>query len=92
MTSKSVIIVANLNNTSALAQVQHASASDLNGDQVTLILRILDRTGSLLRYKSEMIQAAQLNVDALRESKAGDEMLMSTWTRWLRQARRCYTS
>jgi len=80
MTSKSVIIVANLNNTSALAQVQHASASDLNGDQVTLILRILDRTGSLLRYKSEMIQAAQLNVDALRESKAGDEMLMSTWT------------
>lgn len=81
MTSKSVIQVANLNNASAaLSQVQHAGANDLNGDQVTLILRIIDRTGSLLRFKPEMIQASQLIVDALKESKAGDEMLMSTWT------------
>ncbi len=81
MKSKSTIIVANLDNASnALAQVQHAGASDLNGDQVTLILRIIDRTGSLLRYKDEMIEAARLNVEALQESKAGDEMLMSTWT------------
>lgn len=81
MTSKSVIQVANLSNASAaLSQVQHAGANDLNGDQVTLILRIIDRTGSLLRFKQEMIQASQLIVDALKESKAGDEMLMSTWT------------
>jgi len=80
MTSKSTIVVANLNNTSALANVQHASAKDLGGDQATLILRIIDRTGSLLRYKGEMIEAARLNVQALKDSKTGDEMLMSTWT------------
>jgi len=80
MTSKSTIIVANLNNTSALANVQHAGAKDLGGDQATLILRIIDRTGSLLRFKPEMIQASQLIVDALKECKANDEMLMSTWT------------
>jgi len=81
MTSKSVIQVLNLDNAStALAQVQHTSPTDLAGDQVTLILRIIDRTGSLLRFKSEMIEAGKLIVDALIASKAGDEMLMSTWT------------
>lgn len=81
MNSNSIIQVNNLNNAvAALAQVQHTSANDLNGDQVSLILRIIDRTGSLLRYRSEMIEASQLLVDALINSKAGDEMLMSTWT------------
>lgn len=81
MNSKSTIIIANLDNASAvLANVQHAGAGDLNGDQVTLILRLIDATPSLSGYVSEMMQAAQLNVDALMESKAGDEMLMSTWT------------
>ncbi|HBC44862.1 MAG: hypothetical protein UX01_C0017G0005 [Candidatus Collierbacteria bacterium GW2011_GWB2_45_17] len=80
MTSKSTIIVANLNNTSALANVQHAGATDIGGDQVNLVLRIIDRTGSLLRFRAEMIEAARLNVEALINSKAGNETLMSTWT------------
>ena len=81
MTSKSTIIVANLDNASTvLSQVQHTSATDLNGDQVTLILRIIDATPSLGAFRNEMMQAAQLCVEALMESKAGDEMLMSTWT------------
>ncbi len=79
--SKSVIQVTNLQNASAtLAQVQHTGVNELGGDQVTLILRIIDATPSLLRYKTEMIAATKMNVEALLESKAGDEMLMSTWT------------
>lgn len=80
MTSKSVIQVANLDNASmVLSQVQHAGPAEIGGDQATIILRIIDATPSLFRYKSEMISAAKLNVDALIESKAGGEMLMSTW-------------
>ncbi len=81
MTSKSTIIIANLDNASAaLANVQHVSPNDLDGSQVTLILRVIDATPSLSGFTQEMMQAAQMNVDALIESKAGDEMLMSTWT------------
>jgi hypothetical protein len=80
MNSKSVIQVNNLENASAaLAQVQNASANDLAGDQVNLILRIIDATSSLSRYQQELIDAAKYNVESLIESKASDEMLMSTW-------------
>lgn len=80
MNSHTVIQVNNLDNAAgALAQVQHANANELNGDQVTLILRIIDASGSMDRFKQELIDAAKLNVDALINSKAGDEMLMSTW-------------
>lgn len=81
MTSKSIIQIANINNASAaLSQVQHASAKELGGDQVTLVLRLIDATPSMSDYVDEMIQAAQYNVDALLESDCSEEMLMSTWT------------
>ena len=78
--SKSIIQVNNLENASAaLTQVQNTTALDLEGDQVNLILRIIDGTGSMRPYTHEMIEAAKLNVKALIDAKGCPEMLMSTW-------------
>ena len=68
MTSKSIIQVANLNNTSALASVQHASIQEIGGDQVFLVLRILDMTPSMDPYIDEMIKAERENIKALTDS------------------------
>lgn len=79
MTSKSIIQVAGLGNTNSLASVQHASAMDLVGDQVFLVLRILDMTPSMNSYIDEMITAERENIKALQASAAADEFLVSTW-------------
>lgn len=79
MTSQSIIQVANLGNTSALANVQHATALDLHGDQVFLVLRIFDITPSMNDHIDELIKAADENIKALKDSAAADEFLISTW-------------
>lgn len=79
MTSKSTIQVANLGNTSSLANVQHATTDDLHGDQVFLVLRIIDKTGSMNPYVNEMVESANENIKALLDSEANNEFLVSTW-------------
>lgn len=79
MTSKSIIQVANLNNTNALASVQHASIQEIGGDQVFLILRILDMTPSMNDHIDEMIKAERENIKALTDSSDTAEFLISTW-------------
>jgi hypothetical protein len=77
--SRSIIQVANIDNTSALANVQHAGAKELSGDQVFLVLRILDATPSMNPHVQEMIAAERENIQALKDSAACDEFLVSTW-------------
>ena len=72
MTSKSIIQVANLGNTSSLA-------NDLRGDQVFLVLRIFDITPSMNDHIDELIKAADENIKALKDSASADEFLISTW-------------
>lgn len=79
MTSKSIFQVANLGNTASLTNVQHATTNDLHGDQVFLVLRIIDKTGSMKPHVNEMIASANENIKALENSNASDEFLVSTW-------------
>lgn len=76
----SVIVVNNLNEAqTALATVTNAGLDDIEKDQVTLVLPIYDETGSLRKYRAEMELADKELVEALINSRAGDEMLMSKW-------------
>ncbi len=79
MTSKSIIQVAGLGNANSLASVQHASAMELSGDQVFLVLRILDMTPSMDPHIKEMITAERENIKALTDSSDVAEFLVSTW-------------
>lgn len=80
MTSKSVVVVHNMNQAqSALANVQHASVNELGGDQVTLVLRIIDKTGSMIPHINEVHTAERANINAWIKSNASDEFLVSTW-------------
>lgn len=73
------ILVNNLNG-NTIAGAQGASVDDLTGDEATLFVRVIDRTGSMLRHQRVVIDAANEQLDALENSKAADSILMSTWT------------
>ncbi|OGD84106.1 hypothetical protein A2572_03190 [Candidatus Collierbacteria bacterium RIFOXYD1_FULL_40_9] len=79
MTSNSIIQVANIGNTHALANVQHATTDDLHGDQVFLVLRIFDITPSMDDHIDELIKAERENIKALKDSASENEFLISTW-------------
>ncbi len=72
------IMVNNLNN-ATIAGAQGASVDDLSGDEATLYVRIMDRSGSMARFRDVVIAAANEQLDALGGSKASDSILMSTW-------------
>ena len=81
MTSNnSIVVVNNLNEAPmALAQVQHTGLESLATDEVTLVLRIVDETGSMSGKEKEIALADREMVAALKASKASDQILMSTW-------------
>jgi hypothetical protein len=63
----------------ALANVQHGTSQDLGGDQATIVLRIFDKTGSLIPYVDEVRAAERANIRAWKDSDAADDFLVSTW-------------
>ena len=76
----SVVVVNNLNEApAALSAVTHAGLDDIQNDEVTLVLRIIDETGSMQPYTNEVELADREMITALKNSKAADEILMSTW-------------
>lgn len=76
----SVIVVNNLNEApAALAAVTHAGLDDIANDEVTLVLRVIDETGSMQRFQNEVELADREMIAALKNSKASDQILMSTW-------------
>lgn len=80
MSVQSVGIMVNNLNPLTTAGAQGLSVDDLSGDEVTLYARVLDRTGSMKRFQGVVIDAGNRQIDALMGSKAGDSILMSTWT------------
>lgn len=80
MSSQKSIVVNNLNEApAALAAVTHTGIDDLANDQVTLVARVFDKTGSMYKFKAEVEQADRELIADLKPSKAADEILMSTW-------------
>lgn len=72
------ILVNNLNATT-IAGAQGASVDELAGDEATLFVRVVDRTGSMQRFAPVVIDAGNEQIEALKGSKAADSILMSTW-------------
>lgn len=71
-----------VNNLSAatMAGAAGTSVDDLAGDEVTLFVRVIDRTGSIedRGLAQPMRDAANEQIEALEGSKAADSVLMST--------------
>jgi hypothetical protein len=72
------ILVNNLNGTT-VAGAQGTAADDLTGDEVTLFVEILDRTGSMSPWRQAVIDSFNEQLTALGNSKAADSILMSSW-------------
>ncbi len=72
------ILVNNLS-TATTAGAQGASVDDLAGDEVTLFVEVLDKTGSMAVFTDDVIFGYNEHIEALVESKAADSILMSTW-------------
>lgn len=63
-----------------LAGTQGASYEVLGGDKAFLFVPVLDMTGSMLRFRYDVIAAYNTMVGVLKGSKQADSMLMSSWT------------
>lgn len=72
------ILVNNLNATT-IAGAQGVTVDDLTGDEVTLFVEVIDRTGSMGGYRDDVIRAYNEQLQALLDSKAADSILMSSW-------------
>ena len=57
-----------------------AQIDDLNTDDVTLLVVILDQSGSMNSVRNDVIDAFNEMTRALADSKAADSILMSAWT------------
>lgn len=73
------VLVNNLNATT-IAGATGATVDELAGDQVTLFVEVLDATGSMIDNRDAVIEAYNKQLQALKDSKAADSILMSTWT------------
>jgi len=73
------ILVQNLNGMT-IAGAQGTDVDDLAGDEATLYVRLFDMSGSMSSFQDVVIDAGNLQLDALKGSKNGDQILMSTWT------------
>src|SRR3989344_1997167 len=73
------VLVNNLNGTN-IAGATGATVDELAGDQVTLFVEVLDATGSMTDNRDAVIEAYNKQLQALKDSKAADSILMSTWT------------
>ncbi len=72
------ILVNNLNATT-MAGTQGTAVDDLAGDEVTLLVEVIDMTGSMSIYQDAVIDAYNAHLRAIIASKAADSILMSTW-------------
>lgn len=72
------VMVHNLNNVT-LAGAAGIPADDLAMTSATLYVRIIDESASMSIYRHELIDAANEELKALEDSKAANDLLMSTW-------------
>lgn len=73
------VLVNNLNATT-IAGATGATIDELAGDHNTIFVEVLDATGSMLKDRDTVIKAYNEQLQALKDSKAADSILMSTWT------------
>lgn len=71
------ILVNNLNPVTMMGATG-AAIDDLAGDEVTLFGVVIDATGSMSPYRTDVIAGYNDMLQALRDSKAADSILMST--------------
>ncbi|MEO0564428.1 MAG: hypothetical protein AAF125_20155, partial [Chloroflexota bacterium] len=57
-----------------------AQVDDLNTDDVTLLVIILDQSSSMSGVRQDVIDGFNQMTRALADSKASDSILMSAWT------------
>jgi Mg-chelatase subunit ChlD len=73
------LLIQNLDGQTALGCVG-AQVDDLNTDDVTLLVTIIDQSSSMSPVRDEVIDAFNQMTRALSDSKARDSILMSCWT------------
>ena len=73
------LMVQNLDGQTGLGCVG-AQVDDLNTDDVTLVVIIMDESASMSNVRSDVIDAFNQMTRALNDSKAADSILMSAWT------------
>jgi uncharacterized protein YegL len=73
------LMVQNLNAQTGLGCVG-AQVDDLNTDDVTLLVVVLDKSASMYSVQQDVIDAFNQMTRALSDSKAADSILMSAWT------------
>ena len=73
------LLVQNLDGQAGLGCVG-AQVDDLNTDDVTLLVTIIDQSGSMDGVRDAVIDAFNQMTRALHDSKARDSILMSCWT------------
>lgn len=73
------LLVQNLGGQAALGCVG-AQVDDLNTDDVTLLVTIIDQSSSMSPVRDDVIDAFNQMTRALNDSKARDSILMSCWT------------
>lgn len=59
---------------------QGMDPQDLGTDRVFLFVPVLDMTGSMSTHRKAVIAAYNAMLDALKDSKQADDILMSSWT------------
>lgn len=80
MSQQSVdLMIQNLDGGAALGCVG-AQVDDLNTDDVTLLVTIIDQSSSMDTVRDDVIDAFNHMTRALNDSKASDSILMSCWT------------
>lgn len=79
LSAQSVGILVNNLNPVSIAGAAGTSIQDLMGDDVTLYVRVIDRSSSMSRFRSVVVEAANDQLDALVGSKAPDSILMSSF-------------
>jgi hypothetical protein len=73
------LMVQNLDGQTGLGCVG-AQVDDLNTDDVTLVVIVMDESASMSNVRSDVIDAFNQMTRALNDSKAADSILMSAWT------------
>jgi hypothetical protein len=73
------LMVQNLDGQTGLGCVG-AQVDDLNTDDVTLVVIVMDESSSMSNVRSDVIDAFNQMTRALNDSKAADSILLSAWT------------
>lgn len=79
--SQSIIIDNLSGNTQGLLGTTGVGVDDLNEDDVTLFAMVVDQSSSMGRFTTDVIEAYNQDLlEAMRESKLEDSVIMSLWT------------